>query len=220
MKEAIEQQICNSLEYYEAVKPENQKLFPFYLHTNFNSNRDYPAVVYERNLVCSYCNQEIESGHGGYYTAHIVFETPTDIRLCCNVYHCRPNPKPYTYHEQSYGYPNPIIFPEKYTNSLRHLVVVRCFLSSAKMYALNKYLKTCITWHEFDDITGRNTYAGGSHVYPDGAEAIKCDWRWDGNHLTTMFGEKIKLTKTEIVNVVNEILEANRPIQVQQLSLF
>lgn len=219
MKEAIEQQICNSLEYYEAVKPKNQKLFPFFVFTNFNRSHNYP-IVCERNLVCSYCKQELSSGYGGYYTAYIVFESATDIRLCCNVYHCRPNPQPYTYHEQIYGYPNPIIFPKKYTNSLQHLLVVRCFLSSAKMYALNKYLKTGITWYEFYELTGRNTFAGGSHVYRNGV-VISCDWRWNGSHLTaeTATGN-LKLNKSDIIRLVNEILAENNPAQKQQLSLF
>jgi len=218
MKESIEQQICARWEYDEACKPKNQKLFPFYLFTNFSASRQYP-VCYEP-LKCTYCGESLSDTKGGYYTAFIVFESASDIRICCNL-HCKGGHL-YEYKEQIHGYTKALAMPEKYKNSLSHLVVARCFLSApGKWYQLNKYLHIGFnTWQEFIKFSNAKDWCGGSHIYPDNGEPIRCWWRWDCRHLTTQVGEKIKLTKTEIVNVVNEILEANRTIQVQQLSLF
>jgi len=217
-KEQIEQQICQSFEYDLAVKPENQKIYPFYVFTNFNTNRQYP-VCYEP-LCCSYCGISLNDSYG-YYTAYIIFENSTVIRICCNAYHCkgRGNSHIYDFAEQKYGFTTPITFSPKFNESLEHLVVARCFLGSRSMwYALNKYVQNGITWAELNSLSNCSKSCGGSHVYSQSGSFLVW-WQWNGTHLTTSSGSPlINLTKTGIIKIINEILAENRP--QQQLSLF
>lgn len=225
MLEAIDQQIAVRWEFDEAVKPENQKLFPFSIFSNFNANRNYPDKIYEP-LHCSYCKDPLLSseGYGSYYTAYIVFESKDDVRVCCSLRQCRPQPKPYEYSEQIHGYPNPIILPDELQKSIKHLAVARCFFRSSHFYALNRYLKTGITWKQIEALTSPSSHQGGSDILSKFGW-IGCGWEWNGTHLTTDGvttdgGEIIKLTKSQIVDIVNEILEANRTEVHQQLCLF
>lgn len=218
MKEAIEQQICDRWEYDKACKPENQKLFPFFVFTNFNTNRNYPAVYAPLN--CNYCGECLSDTKGGYYTAHIVFESANDVRLCCDSRHCRKG-KVYKYAEQIHGYSNPVGFPAKFNTSLPHLVVARCFFSPTQWYALNRYVKTGITWEQLNSLSQPSSHQGGSHVYPENREPIECRWQWNGSHLTAETDTgNLKLNKSDIIRLVNEILAENNPAQKQQLSLF
>lgn len=216
MIKAIEDQVSRRSEFDEAVKPENQKLFPFFVFTNFDTNKNYPKVC--EPLHCSYCNEPLKDGYG-YYTAFIVFESKDDVRVCCSLRECRPQPKPYDYQQQIHGYPNPIVLIDEFQDSIKHLVVARCFIGSSTSYALNRYLKTGITWEQLKAVSYLSSYQGGSHVYGKFG-AIYCSWTWNGTYLTTSEGEIIKLSKSQIVDIVNEILEANRVDAHKQLSLF
>lgn len=195
MLKEIDQQICSRWDFDEAVKPENQKLFPFYVFTNFDASRNYPQNVYEP-LKCSYCNEPLSEGYG-YYTAFIVFESKDDVRMCCSLRGCRPQPKPYDYHHQIHGYPNPIVLNDEFQDSIRHLVVASCFIGSSTSYALNKFLKTGITWEQLKAVSYLSSYKGGSHVFGKFGE-ILCFWNWNGTYLTTREGERIKLSKSQI----------------------
>lgn len=220
MRKEIEQQICSRWEYDEASKPQNQKLFPFSIHTNFSASRNYPQV-YEP-LKCGYCGDALCNDYG-YYTAYIIFNSATDVKTCC--YSCDRLKKPatYTFHEQKYGYEQPLKMPEMFAGSLKHLVVARCFLGSKSIwYALNKYAHTGITWEQLYKLAYSPGYCGGSHVYPQNGAPISCNWEWRGNRLTTEYGEGLSISKKEIVDIVNQIIAANKPQQqaAKQLSLF
>ena len=212
--------MCDRSEFNLARKPQNQKLFPFSIHTNFSASRNYPQVL--EPLKCGYCGEAL-CNDLGYYTAYIIFNSATDVKTCC--YSCKrlKSPAKYTYDEQLYGYEQPLKMPEQFSGSLKHLVVSRCFLGAgSSWYALNKYAATGINWEQLYELAYISTYCGGSHVYPPNGEAIACHWEWNDKHLATYEGEPVKLTKTDIVKIVNEIIAANNPHHqaATQLSLF
>lgn len=216
MRKEIEQQICSRWEYDEASKPQNQKLFPFSIHTNFSASRNYPQV-YEP-LKCGYCGEALCNDYG-YYTAYIIFNSPEDVKICC--YKCEA--AKYTFTEQLHGYEQPLKMPEQFSGSLKHLVVARCFLGSRSIwYALNKYVATGVTWEQFYELCCSPTFSGGSHVYPQNGAPILCHWEWRGNRLTTEYGKGLSISKKEITDIVNQIIAANRPHHqaATQLSLF
>lgn len=91
------------LELIEALKPENQKIFPFYVFQNFE---DYGKFHFK----CEGCGEPLsECGNGYYTTAYIVFKSKCDLTLVCSK-KCY-GERIYDYHEQKYGYPEPIRVP-------------------------------------------------------------------------------------------------------------
>lgn len=224
----IERQMCDRHEFQLAVKLENQKIFPFYVFTNFNTSKivasmenewegcNYVEIegiektafhVRDSVLSCDYCREKQETNLAGYYTMYIVFESPTDIRVCCNVHHCRKGNYCYTFNEQSYGFRNKVEI-KSLIESPEHYAVFHYFFNHSYAYWLNNFINTGITWNDIKNEI--NPSQGGS-----------C-WNgnflnWDLKHLEgEVEGHKFKLTKGAIVDRINDILKLNQVKQVKQ----
>lgn len=213
----IEAQMCQSWEYDLAIKPENQKHFPFYCHTNFNTSQILEGGKIKKHnpFTCDYCGEVFDTNFAGYYCAFFIWESAFDLRICCNVFHCRKGKLPLTYSQQATGYSLPVELG-RYAESPDHSIVMSVFFSpgSSNVYDLNRFIGKGITVQELTEHYISSSTSGGNR--PNGNFY---DW-WNG-HLE--WGNKIKkqskrLSKSDIVRLLNDILLQKK--RVFQLELF
>lgn len=131
--EIIELAMDDRREFEEAKRAENQKLFPFYVFTNFRVN----SVQGIKNpiLRCDYCGRNLsKSGNGSYFTSFVVFEDPATIRALCSL-RCKHIPDNLMeFGDQKYGFREPVTLPELYSESVKYKLVYRaCLKSTANM---------------------------------------------------------------------------------------
>lgn len=175
-------------------KPKDMKLFPFESFQSFSQQNDKGEE--NPHLHCSYCGVDLtESGNGKYYTGYIVFESEKEVKLSCR-HTCLPKGC-LSHYDQQFGFREPLQLPEKFKNSLPHIVVFDHALSGKK-FEFNKYRKTGITLKNLSDYF--STFGGGAngkyqHNFKKGKLEICVNWEL-----------KYQLTKAQIVKIANEII--------------
>jgi len=128
-EEIIEIAMDDRRGYEEAKKAENQKLFPFYVFTNFKVNSD--QGIKHPKLRCDYCGKNISKrSNGSYYMSDVVFEDATTIRAICSL-HCKHVPDNLMeFGDQKYGFREPVTLPDIFSESLKYRVVFKACLNS------------------------------------------------------------------------------------------
>ena len=190
----------------EVLKRENQKIYPFYYLTNF-------FMTVDQSCICDYCKDSFGTNMAGYFTAYVVWESAEDIRLCCNVYHCRKG-HILDYHKQIYGYKTPVELG-RYSDSIKHILIHSVLLHGSYAYQANKYIKNGITHQQLDKefplgtggFSQRGKIKGWVEYKPGRIILSDNDWK-----------PQITLTKSDIVRLFNEILKENHTYK--QLTLF
>lgn len=219
IKALMEQVSPTDWDFFEACKIQNRKVFPFYCHASFcccnyvnNDQVTLPKIPYDDYTE----NIDDDTRYWGW----VVWEDLKTVKL----YEGHPRnyyAKLYTYHEQVHGWPEPIVFDEKFENSIEHHAVwfTVIYSHSSNRYMLNDYKNTGIS----ENIYSRNfkeTFRGGSHWGEDKDKGWFEYSASKGLELTmSPFDEPyLKLSHARILAIINEILYKNAA--QQQLSLF
>lgn len=196
------------------------KLYPFYWFTNFCIHKWIGKKLYEiPELTCDYCGGEA-CGNGEYYTHYIVFESLQSAKIACHP-DCLPKGC-MEYHDQQWGYREPVVFPKAWEGLLDMQVVFDSFVRPNK-YQLRGYIGKSITeavWSK-EFISNNMDSKWGS--FGPARHAVE----FDGRKLTISkgIGEKpiVTLTRAQIIERINQIL-AKQPNDIvpagTQLSLF
>ncbi len=188
-------------EEFEWLKPENQRIFPFYHFTNFR--------VQHMPYKCDGCREKFE-GNGEYDTAYFVMDGPKEVKIYCSLKHCaKRTERIYTYQEQIYGYVNPVELPKQFKDSIPHQLVFGCLANSDK-FKINafvphglKSIEECKKeFQGFNSLGGGGSMKGGWHSH----KGMKLSW---GKKLGTKPG--VNLSETQTLKILNEILAACAP---------
>lgn len=193
----------------EALPEKN--IFPFHYFNSFNqnyyNNRKQKSKSIE-SLKCNNCGCDCsESGNGNYYTAYIVFESEQQIKISCSK-QCLPI-NSMDYHDQKYGYKYPVTLPSFKKNNLDFIAVYNAVIR-AHRFQLAKFINSKITWS--------NLWNCGFSEY-SGAANNKLQYTLTTTKLvySTNFKNSKTLTKSDIVQIVNYILNNQNEVQ---LTLF
>lgn len=211
----------------EAEDTKNQKIFPFYIFTNFHvhqpdeNNPGYWLDV--DKLCCDYCGDIIaEPNNGSYYTSYVVFESAGIFKALCSVRRCKNKPgNLLTFHQQKYGFRFPVEFPASLEGSLEHETLFWWFFdkSHSNAYWLRQFPQG-IKMRNYEEKL-KCAYTGASYICNVKGEEVK-GFRIE----QTVYGIKIlrddrtvvtKLSPVRIVEIINEIISASNN---KQLSLF
>ena len=203
-KEIIELAIAG-WEYEEARKPENQKLFPFYIFTNFHV-KSFDGETYP-DLICDYCGENIsEDNNGSYYTSYVVFESADVVKAICNVRHCEKKPKNLMeYRDQIYGFREPVTLPEKFKSIKEYEAVFEMCLRHSNGYWARQF-PNGITIDEYKENIRTELHGFGCSEY-----SIEHDFKgiryWGSDRIGTK--PKFTLNDKKIVQIINSIIKAN-----------
>jgi hypothetical protein len=218
IKALIEQVSRTDWEFHQACKPQNRRIFPFYCHASLcfckyvnNEPVVLPKIPYEDHE-----NAYDESCYWGW----VVWEELKTVKF----YGCHPRnyyAKLYTYNEQVYGWPEPIVFDKKFENSLEHRAVWFTVIGnhSSNRYFLNDYKNTGISETIYSNKL-KETMHGGSRWGEDRDNGWFEYSASKGLELTMSPFDKphLKLSHARVLAIINEILYENA--EHQQLSLF
>lgn len=217
----IEKLICGTELYQLASNPENQKLFPFYVYTNFNSAGSFGRWepnegIQEKDVLhCAYCGEEIEPGNSaGYFCAYIIFEKPGVVKPCCSI-HCRFKEKViYDYGEQIYGNSDPIRLTKEQSKDIRFKVIYNHLFYNSQRYMLASFEKITDRFLREKNIWTGDHCSGGAGK--EGHHRIDCKYV---SFSKTIGGKPVfKLTRAQVVKLINEVLAEN--YRGKQLQLF
>ena len=219
IKILIEQVSGTGWEFHQACKTQNRKIFPFYCHASLcccHYVNNEQVVLYK--IPYDDCPESINDDTR--YWGWVVWEDLKTVKF----YEGHPRnyySNLYTYNEQVYGWPEPIVFNKKFENSLEHRAVWFTVIGShsSNRYFLNDYTNTGISETIYSKKFKEAMYGGSAW----GEDKDKGWFEYSatkGLELTMSPFDKphLKLSHTRILAIINEILYENAVHQ--QLSLF
>lgn len=191
---------------------EKRKLFPFKWLTNFEVNG-------QADLKCGVCNQDLtEGGNGRFYMAYIVFTCKDRFYASCGG-DCLP-PGTYNFHDQLWGNPTPITFPDHMKDKGMEYELVWDEFVRPNRFELASYTAKGVTLDFYRKKFSAH-WGGGSFKDID-----RATWRENRNGTLTITdrNHKVvhKITPNRAVEIANDILmnQTLQPKPGTQLTLF
>jgi hypothetical protein len=116
------------------------------------------GFLYYDPLSCDYCGQQESTNSGGYYSGWIVFNSWEDVRFNCGCEGCIDDISHMPdFYDQQFGFHQPVKFPDKFKNSIDHVLAWKF----GNKYKLNRYLGKEFTLNDLKKYLGPYGFGDG-----------------------------------------------------------